>query len=220
MEDNAAFRPTARTMPRRRDRAVFDREAVYAILDEALICHVGFEHDGQVFVIPTAYGRKEDRLLIHGAAMTRMMQNLAGGLPVAVSVTILDGLVLARSAFHHSVNYRSVVILGTANVVTDEVEKLKALRVFTEHIIPGRWAEVRGPTEKELRLTTVLEVPLLEVSAKVRTGPPGDDREDYALDVWAGELPIRQTPGVPVPDPSLRPGIEIPEHVRQYGKRS
>ncbi|MCP5482502.1 MAG: pyridoxamine 5'-phosphate oxidase family protein [Spirochaetales bacterium] len=206
-------------MPRRKDRAVFDREAVYAILDEALVCHVGFEHAGQVFVIPTAYGRKEDRLIIHGAAMTRMMQNLSGGLSISVTVTILDGLVLARSAFHHSINYRSVVILGTASVVSDEAEKLEALRVFTEHVIPGRWAEVRGPTEKELKLTTVLELPINEVSAKVRTGPPVDDREDYGLDVWAGELPLRQTPGIPVPDPALRPGIEVPEHVRQYGNR-
>lgn len=210
---------TKTTLKRLPDRGAFDRETVYSILDEALVCHVGFVVDGQPFVIPTSYGRVGDTLYVHGSAASRMMRSLSGKIPVCVTVTLIDGLVLARSAFHHSVNYRSVVIFGQAELVEDEPGKMAALAAITEHIVPGRWAEVREPNAQELKATTVLAVSLEEVSAKVRTGDPKDDDEDMAIPVWAGQLPLTLTPGSPINDSLLTPGIEVPDYVRNY-KRS
>jgi len=211
------FSPTARTTLRRLPkRGSFERETVYGILDEGFVCHVGFVVGGQPFVIPTAYGRKGDVLYIHGARASRTQKALAAGADVCVTVTLVDGLVLARSAFHHSINYRSVVVFGRARVVESEEEKSAALEAFTEHIVPGRWADVRWPNGQELAATTVLAIQLSEASAKVRTGPPIDDEEDYALDVWAGVLPLGVEPGAPVPDPRLPEGIKPPAYVEQF----
>src|SRR5277367_5136156 len=190
-----AIAPTARTrLKRLPKRASYDLDAIYSILDTALVCHVGFAIDGQPYVIPTLHVRIADRLYIHGSAASRMLGTAAGGTPMAVTVTHIDGLVLARSAFHHSVNYRSVVILGTARLVEDPAEKMEALRIFTDHVMKGRWDDVRIPNDQELKATTVLALPLEEVSAKVRTGGPIDDEEDYALPVWAGVLPFETKP--------------------------
>jgi nitroimidazol reductase NimA-like FMN-containing flavoprotein (pyridoxamine 5'-phosphate oxidase superfamily) len=214
------FAPTERTKVRRLPpRAVYDREAVYRILDEGLVCHIGFVAEGKPVVIPTGYGRKGDTIYIHGSPASRMLRTLGEGVDVCVTVTLLDGLVLARSAFHHSVNYRSVVIFGTATVVEDREGKLEALRVFTEHVMPGRWEEIRQPSDKELQATMVLTLPLQEVSAKVRTGPPVDDEADYALPVWAGVLPLTLTPGPPVADSRLPAGIGVPAYVRGYDRK-
>src|SRR5215471_14180969 len=178
-------RTTLRRLPK---RGVYDRETVYRILDEGFICHVGFVVDGRPFVIPTGYARAGDSLYIHGSAASRMLRALAGGIDVCVTVTLVDGIVLARSAFHMSINYRSVVIFGVASVVPDPDRRREALRAFSEHIIRGRWDEVRKPTESEIDATMVLTLPLVEASAKVRTGPPIDDEEDYQMPIWAGEL--------------------------------
>ncbi len=211
------FTQTAKTtLKRLPQRGEFDRQAVYGILDEALVCHVGFVVDGQPFVIPTSYGRIGDKLYIHGSAASRMLRSLQGGIPVCVTVTLIDGLVLARSAFHHSVNYRSVVIFGNAEIVEDEEGKLAALAALTEHVVPGRWAEVRPPNAQELKATSVLVVPLEEVSAKIRTGPPIDDEEDMAIPVWAGQLPLRLMTGLPVRDSLLPAEIDTPDYVRNY----
>ncbi|HKQ07766.1 MAG TPA: pyridoxamine 5'-phosphate oxidase family protein [Blastocatellia bacterium] len=211
------FAPTERTtLKRLPKRAEYDRDRVYAILDEALVCHVGFVADGQPVVIPTGYGRIADVLYLHGSAASRMLRTLGEGIDVCVTVTLVDGLVLARSAFHHSFNYRSVVVFGRARTVTDREEKLAALRAFTEHVIAGRWNEVREPNDGELKATTVLALPLQEASAKIRTGPPIDDEEDHALPVWAGVLPLRLTIGEPVDDEQLPPGIALPQSVRDY----
>jgi len=202
------FQPTGRTQVHRLPkRGVYDKERVYAILDEGFVCHAGFVVDGQPFVIPTGYARSGDTLYLHGSAASRMLRALDKGVSVCVTVTLLDGLVLARSAFHHSMNYRSVVILGQARVVTAVEEKTEALRQFTNHVVPGRWEEVRPPTEQELKGTTVLALPIDEVSAKVRQGPPVDDEEDYALPIWAGVVPIRQVAGVPVADNRVIEGV-------------
>jgi uncharacterized protein len=214
-----SFAPTERTaLKRLPERASYDCEVVYKILDEGFVCHVGFAIDGQPFVIPTAYGRVGDKLYIHGSAASRTLRASGGGIPVCVTVTLVDGLVLARSAFHHSINYRSVVILGAATMVEAAEEKMTALRAFTEHVIPGRWDDVREPSEQELKGTSVLALPLVEVSAKVRTGPPKDDEEDMALSVWAGELPLRIMAGSPVDDPLLSAGFRPPAYVTQYSR--
>lgn len=197
-------------------RGNYEREALYQILDEGLVCHVGFATDGQPFVIPTAYGRIGDRLYIHGSPASRMLRSLQSGIEVCVTVTLLDGLVLARSAFHHSMNYRSVVLFGKAIAVQDYDEKLEALRAFTEHIVSGRWAEVRQPTRQETQGTLVLSLPLTEASAKIRTGPPSDDEADYSLSVWAGVLPLQLTSGELIPDPRLQQGIAPPAYVQNY----
>src|SRR5712692_2334837 len=179
------FPQTARaTVKRLPQRGIYDRKVVNQILDEGFICHVGFVVNGQPFVIPTGYARLDNQLLIHGSQASRMLRTLSGGVEVCVTVTLIDGLVLARSAFHHSMNYRSVVVFGRATVIDDQNEKLAALRALSEHMIPGRWDDVREPNERELDLTTVLSLPLTEASAKVRTGPPLDDEEDYALPIW------------------------------------
>jgi len=201
------------TVGRLPERARYDLDTIRAILDEGLVCHVGFVADGQPFVIPSTYARWDDRLVIHGSAASRMVRALAGGAAACASVTLLDGLVLARSAFHHSVNYRSVVVVGTATEVVDPEEKLRALGAIVEHVAPGRGASVRPPSEIELRATRVVTLPLDEASAKVRTGPPKDDEDDYALPVWAGEIPLGLEPGRAVADPRLAPGIAVPPHV-------
>jgi hypothetical protein len=211
--------PTPRTTLRRLPaRGRFDRAAVNAILDEALVCHVGFAVEGQPFVMPTTYARVGDRLLIHGSAASRMLRTLSGGVPVCVTVTLLDGLVLARSAFHHSMNYRSVVVLGTAREVTGEAEKRAALDAIVEHVLRGRSVQTRPATTRELKATSVLSLPIEEASAKVRTGPPVDDEEDYGLPWWAGVLPLAIVPAAPVPDPRLGAGIALPENVARYAR--
>ena len=205
------YTPTERTEVKRLPkRAVYDRDQVHAILDEAFICHIGFAVDGQPYVIPTGYGRTGDQLYIHGSAASRMLRTLGQGTPLCVTVTLVDGLVLARSAFHHSMNYRSVVVLGEARLVTDPEEKMAALACVTNHIVPGRWDEVRPPTEQEMKATHVLALPLNEVSAKIRTGGPIDDEEDYALPVWAGVVPLRLQHGEPQPDTRLHPDAPAP----------
>jgi hypothetical protein len=213
------FRPTERTQVKRLPkRGKYERETVFAILDEGFVCHVGFAVDGQPYVIPTNYGRSGDTLYLHGSAASRMLRTLSEGVPVSVTVTHVDGLVLARSAFHHSVNYRSVVILGVARLVTDPAEKMEALRVFTEHVMTGRWDDVRQPTEQELKATTVLALPLEEVSAKVRTGGPIDDEEDYALPVWAGVLPLETVAQEPQPDAQRKKDEPIPDYLKSYSR--
>lgn len=212
----ADFEPTERTrLHRIASRARYDRDTVHAILDEGLVCHLGFVADGQPYVIPTAYARADDLVYIHGSSASRALTVASAGIPVCLTVTHVDGIVLARSVFNHSMNYRSVVVLGVAAAVRDE-EKLEALRVLTECLVPGRWADARGPNAKELRATTILRLPLDEVSAKVRTGPPGDDDEDMDLPVWAGTLPLRHEFQAPVPDPRLGAGIEVPRYVSDY----
>ena len=215
--ENTSFTPTARTtLKRLPQRGTYDRAAVHAILDEGLLCHVGFVADGQPFVIPTTYGRIGDRLYLHGAVASRMLSMLRLGAPACVEVTLLDALVLARSAFHHSMNFRSVVILGVAQEVLDPAEKLRALEAIVEHIVPGRLAETRGPSPQEVAGTRVLWMPIEEASAKVRTGPPLDSEDDHALPHWAGVLPLAMTPGTPVPDPLLRADITVPPAVARY----
>lgn len=207
------FKPSARTTVRRLPkRAEYDRSLIYQILDEGFVCHVGFVVDGQPFVIPTAYARVGDSLYIHGSAASRMLRTLEGGVEVCVTVTLVDGLVLARSAFHHSINYRSVVVFGKAVPIYDSDRKLEVLRAFTEHVVPGRWDEVREPNQDELKATTVLALPLTEASAKIRTGPPIDDEQDYQLPVWAGEIPLRIVADLPVADPRLESGIDPPSY--------
>ena len=211
------FTQTERTkLKRLPKRGHFDRETVYGILDEGFICHVGFAPEGQPFVIPTGYARDGDKLYIHGSQASRMLRTLSDGIDACVTVTIIDGLVLARSAFHHSMNYRSVVIFGRATLVEDGEEKMAALLALSEHFVRGRWADVREPTEQEMKQTTVLSLPLVEASAKVRTGPPLDDEEDYAMDVWAGVIPLRLVADEPVADPRLTDGIQIPAYAREY----
>ena len=209
--------PTARTrVVREPQRAVYDRDAVNQILDEAFLCHVGFVVEGQPYVIPTSYGRDGEVLYIHGSAASRMLRNLDRGAPVCVTVTLLDGLVLARSVFNHSMNYRSVVILGTATLVDDPGEKLAALRALSEHIIPGRWDDARQPNEKELKATSVLRLPISEFSAKVRVGPPVDDEEDYAFPTWAGVIPLETTAGAAIRDE--RSEQELPAYLNHYAR--
>ena len=204
-----ATAPSQRTRVRRVPaRADYERATIDAILDEALIAHLGFAVDGQPFVIPTLHARVGDTVYLHGSAASRMVRTLGAGVPACLTVTLIDGIVLARSAFHHSMNYRSVVVLGAARLVTDSGEMLRALEAFTDGIVPGRWDEVRVPNPQELKGTRVLAMTLDEASAKVRTGPPVDDDEDYALDVWAGVIPMALTARDPLPDPRLEPGIE------------
>ena len=211
--------PTPRTrVVREAHRGVYDRETAYKILDEGFLCHVGFVANGQPFVIPTSYGRKDASLYIHGSAASRMLRRMKEGIPVCVTVTLLDGLVLARSVFNHSMNYRSVVILGKAGLVDDPAEKLEALRLLSEHIIPGRWDDARQPNERELKQTSVLRIPIEEFSSKVRIGPPIDDEEDLSFPTWAGVVPLVMKVGTPENDPTLQPRREVPEYVRSYSR--
>ncbi len=211
------------TIPRTRvvrepQRAVYDRDAVNQILDEAFLCHVGFVADAQPFVIPTSYGRSGDVLYLHGSAASRMLRNLDQGVPVCITVTLVDGLVLARSVFNHSMNYRSVVILGTATLVDDPAEKLAALRALSEHIIPNRWDDARQPNEKELKATSVLRLPITEFSAKVRVGPPVDDEEDYEFPTWAGVIPLEMKVGAAIRDDRCEQ--ELPAYLKNYSRRN
>jgi uncharacterized protein len=213
------FPPTTRTrVVREPQRAVYDRSVAYQILDEGFVCHVGFAVDGQPFVIPTSYGRSQDILYVHGSAASRMLRHLDAGVPVCLTVTLLDGLVLARSIFNHSMNYRSVVVLGKAVAVENPPEKLEALRALSEHIIPGRWQESRQPNEKELKATLVLRLPIEEFSCKVRQGPPIDDEEDYAFPSWAGVIPLTMVAGMPINDPRLNPDRETPAYAKDYSR--
>jgi len=213
------FTPTKRTKVQRLpDRGKYDYETIFAILDEAFVCHVGFVIDGQPFVIPTNYGRIGNTLYLHGSSASRMLRTISDGIQVCVTVTLVDGLVLARSAFHHSVNYRSVVILGHANPVESPEEKSRILEVFTNHVVPGRWNDIRQPTDSELKATSVLALPLEEASAKVRVGPPKDEEADYSLPIWAGVLPLTVVPGAPISDPKLIPGLQPPANVRSYSR--
>jgi nitroimidazol reductase NimA-like FMN-containing flavoprotein (pyridoxamine 5'-phosphate oxidase superfamily) len=214
------YTPTSRTrLVREADRAVYDRQTVYRILDEGFLCHVGFVADGQPFVIPTSYGRKDDSLFVHGSAASRMLRQVKDGVPVCVTVTLLEGLVLARSIFNHSMNYRSVVVLGKATLVDDPEEKLEALRLLSEHIIPGRWADSRQPNERELKATSVLRLPIEEFSAKVRIGPPVDDEEDYSFPTWAGVVPLEMVAGAPIDDARLDARQAVPQYARNYTRR-
>jgi len=211
--------PTTRTrVVREPHRGVYDREEVYRILDEAFLCHVGFAVDGQPFVIPTSYGRKDANLYIHGSAASRMLRQMKEGVPVCITVTLLDGLVLARSVFNHSMNYRSVVIFGKATLVDDPKEKLEGLKVLSDHILPGRWDDSRQPNEQELKATSLLRVPIEEFSAKVRTGPPIDDVEDMNFPTWAGVVPIELKARTPINDQQLDPKQLIPEYVKHYSR--
>ena len=210
---------TSRTkLGRLPERGSHDREVINAILDEGFICHVGFALDGQPFVVPTGYGRKDDHIYFHGSAASRMLRNLSAGMPVCVTVTLVDALVLARSIFHHSMNYRSVMVLGTATLIEDREEKLEALRVISDNIIRGRWNEVRQPTEQELKATSVMKLPIKEASAKIRTGPPKDDKPDYDLPIWAGVLPLVTRPAEPVIDPAMKMKIDVPVSVKKYSR--
>lgn len=209
--------PTSRTtLVRRSDRGTYDRAVVNAILDEALICHVGFVLDGQPFVLPTTHARIDERLYVHGSVGSRMLRTLRQGIPVCVTVTLLDGLVLARSAFHHSMNYRSVLILGTAREVQEEAEKRRAFCALVDHVVAGRCTQTRSASPMELKATSVLCLPIEEASAKIRTGPPIDDEEDYALAHWAGVIPLALQAEPPLRDPRLPAGIETPASVARY----
>lgn len=214
LEQNGSLRTDRTTVRRLPKRGAYDAATVYAIVDEALICHVGFVVDGQPFVIPTIHTRVDDALYFHGSAASRMLKSLRNGIEACVTITLLDGLVLARSAFHHSMNYRSAVILGTATAVTDDGEKRRVLDALVEHVCRGRSADARRPNESELKQTLVLRLPIDEASAKIRTGPPIDDEEDYALPIWAGVLPLTMTPGAPLADE--RSSVGLPDYVKNY----
>jgi uncharacterized protein len=200
-------------------RAGYDRERIDAILDEALVAHVGFAVEGQPYVIPTLHARVEDNVYFHGSSASRTVRALAAGAPVCLTVTLIDGLVLARSAVHHSVNYRSVVVFGQATPIETAGEKLAAIEAFTERLIPGRWDEVRPPTAKELKAIQVFTLPLNEASAKTRSGPPVDDDEDYVLDAWAGVIPLAMVAGAPTPDGCLAENIAPSPAVREWVSR-
>lgn len=197
-------------------RGTYERTAIEAILDEAMVCHVGFVVDGQPYVMPTIHARDGARLFIHGSPMSRMLRTAATGIPLCLTVTLQDGIVLARSAFHHSMNYRAVVVLGTAHEVTDTAAKLSAMRALVDHLMPGRWEDARQPSAGEIAGTSILELPITEASAKVRTGGPIDSEADYALPVWAGVIPLTQEPGAPLRDDRLPAGIELPDYVRRW----
>jgi uncharacterized protein len=202
------------------DRGHYDRETIYHILDEALICHVGFAEKGQPFVIPINFARMDDTIVLHGAKSSRLLKHVAAGYPVCVEATIVDGLVLARSVFHHSINYRSVVVFGKGCLIEEEQEKLTALKAVTEHLIPGRWHEARLPNRKELNATSVVSIEINEASAKVRVGPPVDEEEDYALPVWAGILPLREMPLPAVQDALQSEDVPLPKYVARYSRMS
>lgn len=209
--------PTERTrVVREPHRGHYDRETIDKILDEGFVCHVGFAVEGQPYVIPTLYARIGDAIYFHGSAASRMLKTIDAGVPACITVTLVDGIVLARSVFNHSMNYRSVVALGKAKVIMDPAEKLEAMRAFTEKLIRGRWNDARQPNEQELRATSILRMPLTEVSAKVRTGLPLDDEPDYALPIWAGVVPLRLVPGTPERDEKCDPALPVPAYAARY----
>ena len=199
-------------------RGHYDHETIYRILDESLICHVGFVENGQPYVIPTNFARVEDHVVLHGAIASRLLKHVESGHPICVEVTIVDGLVLARSIFHHSVNYRSVVLFGKGHLIEEEQEKLTALQAIAEHLIPGRWQEARRPNRKELNATRVVSIKIDEASAKVRMGPPIDEQEDYALPVWAGVLPLQELPLSPIRDELQSQDVPLPEYIAGYSR--
>ncbi|MDX1628633.1 MAG: pyridoxamine 5'-phosphate oxidase family protein [Fulvivirga sp.] len=201
------------------ERGHYDKKTIYSILDDAYVCHVGFVIEGQPFVIPTLYGRKDNLLYLHGASSSRMIKQIEKSVPVCVTVTHIDGLVLARSAFHHSMNYRSVIVFGNA-IKISEGQKEKALEIISEHIIPGRWKEVRPPSAKELKATTVLTIDIDQASAKIRQGPPGDNKEDYELNIWAGVIPLSVQRGAPVADEALTRNIPLSKAARAYSDKN
>jgi len=211
------FTPNERTrVVREPQRGIYDRETIYKILDEGFVCHVGFTVDRQPYVIPTLFARVDDALYFHGSAASRMLRGASVGIPVCITVTLADGLVLARSVFNHSMNYRSVVALGKAELVGAQEEKLAALHAFTEKILPGRWNDARQPNEQELKATSILRLPLTEVSAKVRTGPPEDDAADYTLGVWAGVVPLNLAAGQPIRDERCDEDIPVPTYISSW----
>jgi nitroimidazol reductase NimA-like FMN-containing flavoprotein (pyridoxamine 5'-phosphate oxidase superfamily) len=207
------------TIKRLPKRGQYDRETIYQILDEALICHVGFVQDGQPYVIPINFARVDDTIVLHGAKASRLLKHIEAGQPVCVETTIVDGLVLARSAFHHSVNYRSVVVFGTGRLILEEQEKRHALEAVTEHLVPGRWKEARLPSAKELNATSVVSIRIDEASAKVRVGPPVDEEEDYVLPVWAGVLPLQELALSPLQDELQSGEISLPDYVAHYSRK-
>lgn len=211
---------TPRTTPSRlAKRSTQELEQIYAILDEGLFCHIAYIEGNTPMLLPTGYGRIGDQLYIHGSVGSHLMRSLADGREVCLAVSLLDGLVLARSAFHHSVNYRSVVMFAQGRLVTDEQERWDALEAFTEHVIPGRWAEVRQPSASDMKKTMVIAFPIVEASAKMRTGNVNDDEEDLSLPVWAGVLPLSLQASSPISDPMLNPEIAIPAYVEQYNRQ-
>jgi uncharacterized protein len=211
------FKPTEKTRVKRlHERGHYDRETVYRILDAGFVCHVGYVIDDQPYVTPTSYWRAGDRVYWHGSSASRMLRTVAKGIRACLTVTHVDGFVLARSGFHHSINYRAVMAFGTAELVSEAAHKLEAVKDFVDRLFPGRWETLRPVTPQELKATTVLSMQLEEVSAKVRVGPPKDDDEDYALPIWAGVLPLTLTTGAPEPDPKLLAGVDLPEHIRKF----
>ena len=214
------MKPTKKTkVIRAPKRGFYESETIYKILDNQFICQIAFVHDAYPVIIPTIYGRNGDNIYIHGASVSRMLLNLEKGFPISLNVTQTDGIVLARSAFHHSLNYQSVTIFGEAMLVTDENERYKALKIISDQIIPNRWEEVRLPNDKEMKATKILKIPITEASAKIRTGPPVDDKPDYDLPIWAGVLPINTSFGNPIADPVLKEGIPIPESIKEWIKQ-
>ncbi len=201
-------------------RGQYDRQTIYRILDEALICHVGFVENRQPYVIPINFARMDDRIVLHGAKASRLLKHVEAGHPICVEATIVDGLVLARSVFHHSVNYRSAILFGKGCLIQDEQEKLAALQAVTEHLIPGRWHEARLPNRKELNATSVVSIKIEEASAKVRVGPPVDEEEDYALPVWAGILPLQEMPLAPIRDELQAEEVALPDYIAEYSRRT
>ena len=199
-------------------RGHYDKETIYAIVDNALICHVGLVENGRPFVIPTIHARQDDNILLHGATTSRMLKHIASGNDICITVTHLDGLVLARSVFHHSMNYRSAVLFGKGHLIEDPNAKMEALKVFTEKLIPGRWDDARIPNANEAKATHIVSIPIESASAKIRTGGPGDDDEDYALDIWAGVLPMHTTFGELTADDRLKAGVAVPDYLVDYAK--
>lgn len=200
-------------------RAVYEKETIYKILDETFVCQIAFKIDGQVFIIPTAFGRKDDSIFIHGSNKSRMLNSIKSGEDICIGVTLIDGIVAARSIFHHSINYRSVIIFGKGKEIDEPEDKLKALKIITEHIIPGRWNDARKPYEKELEITSVFEFKIDEASAKIRTGPPVDEKEDYNLNVWAGIIPLKTIAESPIRDQEVRKGILLPDYIKDFSMR-
>ncbi len=209
---NNSYRSKINRLP---SRGYYDKETINQIIDEALYCHVSFVHRNQPYIIPTIHARMGDSIVLHGAKGSRMLKHIAEGNEICIAITLMDGLVLARSVFHHSMNYRAVVIFGKGKLLENKVKKLEALKTITEHLIPGRWEDARKPNEKELNATTVVSIDIDEASAKIRTGPPKDDDEDYNLPVWAGVIPILQKFDSPENDPKLSEDIVLPNYIRE-----
>jgi uncharacterized protein len=213
----ATFPKTPRNKVKRLpERGHYDSATIYPIVDAALICHVGFVLDGQPYVIPTLHARQGDTILLHGAKGNRLLRHIQSGGELCITITLIDGIVLARSVFHHSINYRSVVLFGKGAAIEDDHARLQALEAFTERLLPGRWQDVRSPSPIELKQTTIVAVPIESASAKIRTGPPKDEEDDLDLSVWAGILPLQQVAGTPIADPQLKPGVELPEYIRGW----